>query len=137
MDHLYWSSAVVLVYDITNMQSYQHAADFLRDIKQERPNHPCLLLGNKIDLEHQREITLTEVEHLTSHYSNCLHAEVSAVDSEHDNIHSTFQQLFRLSQTIVVKSEVKRRRSIVDMAKAFSTLLRSGSTKHSDSKTSS
>ncbi|XP_067951052.1 ras-related and estrogen-regulated growth inhibitor-like [Watersipora subatra] len=137
IDHLYWSSAIVIVYDVTSSRSFSYAADLLKDIKREKPNHICLLLGNKTDLSHEREVTNSSAADLGNTYANCLSAEISAASSDHTEISATFQPLFTLCKTVVPKPAVKRRRSIVDMAKAFSTLLRSGSTKHSETKAAS
>lgn len=128
---------MVLVYDTTSLQSFHFATEILKDVKKEKPNHAILLLGNKTDLEHQREVSVSEAKDLSEHYSNCLTCEVSAASSDYTEISDIFQQLFSLSQTIKAKATVKRRRSFVDMAKAFGTLLRSGSTKHTEPKSNS
>jgi len=133
---LYWSTATVLVYDITNLQSFLYVTEMLREIKRERPNHVCLLLGNKTDLSHMREVSSHSVDQLIADYTNCIHSEVSAATCDYLSFSDTFQQLFTLSKNENSKSGVKRRRSLVDMAKAFGTLLRSASTKHTGNKSS-
>lgn len=136
LDKLYWSSAIVITYDVTNKHSYSYACSILEDIKHERPQHACLLLGNKIDLEHQRDVENDEAASFVSKFTNCIHMELSAATSDHSDILDIFRQLSTLSRFAASKSStgIKRRRSIVDMAKAFGTMLRSGSSKSPDGK---
>ena len=125
IEKLYWSSAVILVYDITNTQSYQYATDLLKDIKHEKPNHPCVLIGNKTDLEHNRSVSQPEASDFVSHYSNCCHVELSAASSDFNSVSDTFENLFSLS-LLVQRKPIKRRKSFVEVAKAISNMLKSG-----------
>jgi small GTP-binding protein len=55
----YYRGAVgaLLVYDVTNMQSFQHVSDWLRELKQfADANIVILLVGNKTDLKDKREV---------------------------------------------------------------------------------
>jgi small GTP-binding protein len=55
----YFRNAVgaVLVYDITNMTSFDSLADWLNDLQTlSAPNAYILLVGNKADLEKQRQV---------------------------------------------------------------------------------
>jgi small GTP-binding protein len=55
----YFRNAVgaVLVYDITNMASFEQLADWLNDLQTlSAPNAYILLIGNKADLEKQRQV---------------------------------------------------------------------------------
>jgi len=136
IEKLYWSSAVILVYDITNSQSYQYATDLLKDIKHEKPNHPCVLLGNKTDLEHNRSVSQSCASDFVSHYSNCLHVELSAASSDFSSLSNTFENLFSLS-LLVKRKPIKRRKSFVDVAKAISNMLKSSTSRQQiDSKCS-
>ena len=125
IEKLYWSSAVILVYDITNSQSYQYATDLLKDIKHEKPNHPCVLIGNKTDLEHNRSVSQSEASDFVSHYSNCCHVELSAASSDFNSVSDTFENLFSLS-LLVQRKPIKRKKSFVEVAKAISNMLKSG-----------
>ena len=55
----YYRGAVgaLLVYDVTNAQSFKHVADWLRELKQYADNNIVILLvGNKTDLRDRREV---------------------------------------------------------------------------------
>ena len=54
-------NVVVLVYDITNKNSFLQSDHYLAMIKN-RENVILALLGNKIDLEVNREVTKEEAE---------------------------------------------------------------------------
>lgn len=53
---IYWADACVVVYDITNRTSMTHAAELLQRVLQLRTQMPIVLLGNKSDLEHLRQV---------------------------------------------------------------------------------
>jgi Ras-related protein Rab-28 len=60
-NYIYGSHAVLLVYDITNYQSFQDLEDWLRLVKRtfEKENQPmpyAALIGNKLDLGHLRAV---------------------------------------------------------------------------------
>ena len=50
-----------MVYDTTSMQSFQHIADWLKQLKQYADsNIVILLVGNKTDLRDKREVKKEE-----------------------------------------------------------------------------
>ena len=57
------SSLALIIYAINNKDSFQHAENWLNDLKnQSNPNVRVFLVGNKSDLENQRVITKEEGE---------------------------------------------------------------------------
>lgn len=56
---VYWADACVVVYDVTSASSLKYAADILNQVQQLRTQNqiPTVLLGNKADLEHLREVS--------------------------------------------------------------------------------
>jgi small GTP-binding protein domain len=53
------ASAVLLVYDITSRNSFERAKSWLEELENNgNPNSLIVLLGNKTDLEHKREVNL-------------------------------------------------------------------------------
>ena len=57
------SSLALIIYAINNKDSFQHAENWLNDLKnQSNPNVRVFLVGNKSDLEDQRVITKEEGE---------------------------------------------------------------------------
>ncbi|TFG16934.1 MAG: hypothetical protein EU533_08640, partial [Promethearchaeota archaeon] len=58
--HEYYKGAncVFVVYDITRRDTFDEAIDFwYKDARMELGNIPFVLVGNKIDLEHARQIS--------------------------------------------------------------------------------
>ena len=54
----------LIVYDITNRDSFEHVRDWLYEAKQSIDDQYVvfLLVGHKVDLDHQREVTTSEGE---------------------------------------------------------------------------
>lgn len=57
---VYWADACVVVYDVTSSASLTHAQRVLKQVQHLRTQNtvPTVLLGNKADLEHLREVSL-------------------------------------------------------------------------------
>lgn len=52
----------VVVYDVTNRESFEHVKDWIEEVTDRCPNIEIVILGNKIDLEDQRQVTLDEAK---------------------------------------------------------------------------
>ena len=75
------ADAIVVVYSIVDRRSLKRAQDILDSVSgQTRPNVPVLLLGNKTDLEHLRQVSRDDVVLMTHQY-RCRHCEVSVAES--------------------------------------------------------
>ena len=58
---------IIIMYDITNKSSFNSIPDIIKNIKEEKGNDfPMILIGNKIDLEQDREIKKEQGEDLAS-----------------------------------------------------------------------
>ena len=58
---------IIIMYDITNKSSFDSIPDIIKNIKEEKGNDfPMILIGNKIDLEPDREIKKEEGKDLAS-----------------------------------------------------------------------
>lgn len=55
---IYWADACIVVYDVTSRDSLNHAVELLQRIQQLRTQILTVLLGNKCDLEHLREVSI-------------------------------------------------------------------------------
>ena len=55
-----WADACVVVYSITDKQSFEYAVEALENFQKLRPGSavPVTLLANKADLEHLREVCI-------------------------------------------------------------------------------
>ncbi|KAL3988482.1 rhomboid-related protein 1/2/3 [Sarotherodon galilaeus] len=57
------STVAVVVYDITNVNSFQQTCKWIDDVRTERGSDVIIMLvGNKTDLEEKRQITIEEGE---------------------------------------------------------------------------
>ena len=58
---------IIIMYDITNKSSFDSIPDIIKNIKEEKGNDfPMILIGNKIDLEQDREIKKEQGKDLAS-----------------------------------------------------------------------
>ena len=98
-----WGDGFLLVYSVTDRHSFskiRHLKQLLDEVKAPRtPN--CILLGNKSDLEHARQVTYEEGERLASELS-CGFLETSACDGTED-VEEAFHEIYR---------DVRRRRTM-------------------------
>ncbi|KAK4290069.1 hypothetical protein Pmani_037014 [Petrolisthes manimaculis] len=78
--HLQWAEAFVVVYAINNKQSYSQAANTLQELNERRPSASVLVLGNKSDLGHLREVEEVEARTLALNHS-ARFSELSTAES--------------------------------------------------------
>jgi Ras-related protein Rab-7A len=50
------ADAFVLVFDVTMQESFQHISGWREEFMMQAGNKPCVLLGNKCDLEQNRQV---------------------------------------------------------------------------------
>ena len=71
----------ILVYDITNLESFQFINSWLEDIKKSgQENKYKILVGNKCDLKYKRKVTVEQGKDFASEHG-MKYFEVSAKDS--------------------------------------------------------
>lgn len=109
------ADALVIVYSIVDRDSLKAAKTVLEHLnKRVHGAIPVLLLGNKTDLEHARQVARDDVT-LLAHQFKCSHCEVSAAES-FSPVNSIMQQLLedgiQFRRTRV--GQVKRRKSIFE-----------------------
>ncbi|NHK31944.1 MAG: GTP-binding protein [Asgard group archaeon] len=75
----YFSGAAggVLVYDITNRNSFNALDYWLKQIRQNAGNIPVVLAGNKIDIAAQRKVSTEEAQNFANE-KNLMYLETSA-----------------------------------------------------------
>ena len=89
----YYSNAqgILLVYDITNRDSFDKIIDWINEIRNNAPNDAVLyLVGNKIDLSNKRQISYQEGKNKADELG-MLFREVSAKSG--DNILVLFEEI--------------------------------------------
>ena len=89
----YYKSAngIILIYDVTNRQTYDNVAKWISQIQQEVDQKVIIyIVGNKIDMENQRKVKTEEGQKIAEEY-NFPFAETSVKDGI--NINETFEDL--------------------------------------------
>eukprot|EP01102_Stenamoeba_stenopodia_P019386 TRINITY_DN7304_c0_g1_i2.p1 TRINITY_DN7304_c0_g1~~TRINITY_DN7304_c0_g1_i2.p1 ORF type:complete len:197 (+),score=33.70 TRINITY_DN7304_c0_g1_i2:320-910(+) len=88
------TDAVILVYDITKKESFQKIAGWMNDVALYGKDYvPKALIGNKVDLEVNREVTIGEAKELQSKHNIDVLLETSAYSGQ--NIQQIFVELAR------------------------------------------
>mmetsp|Transcript_27802 Transcript_27802/g.38840 ORF Transcript_27802/g.38840 Transcript_27802/m.38840 type:complete len:193 (+) Transcript_27802:99-677(+) len=63
------AQGVLLVYDITNKDSFKHVSKWIKDVENyAEPGVSVVLLGNKCDLEDKRQVTRSEGQAIAQEY---------------------------------------------------------------------
>ena len=88
------SSVAALIFDITNKKSFERL-DYWRNLLIESVGEiPFIIIGNKTDLEENREVQSNEVEKLASDF-NTDYFEVSA--KEDKNLYPVFRKIVEMA----------------------------------------
>ena len=83
----------LLVFDITNKTSFEQCKNFLYDIKQiAEPDCVFILVGNKIDLEEQRQVEKSEATKYATD-NKMFYIETSALTQY--KVNEAFEKLFQ------------------------------------------
>ncbi|KAJ5067224.1 ras-related protein rabb1c-like [Anaeramoeba ignava] len=82
------AAGTLLVYDITRRETFNHLKSWLDDAREHSENLEIILIGNKKDLEHRREVKTEEGEQFAKKYG-LQFLETSAKTNDH--IEEAFQ----------------------------------------------
>ena len=116
------SDGVVLVFDVTNRDSYEATSSWLEEIYQHRNStSKVLLLANKMDLKNNIQITDEEFEILSKN-DKFLFYKVSAKENEKNVIGKAFMDMLE-----VVYTETEQRKKEQEMREFENIMKRSQS----------
>jgi len=94
------AAGTVLVYDITNRESYNHVSSWLNDARAlANPDIAIVLVGNKIDLTAEREVTFLEASRFAQE-NELMFLETSALTGE-----GVTEVFMKCARTILTKIE--------------------------------
>jgi len=93
-------SAFILVYSVLSRQTFEEIPNF-RDrilLVKEDETIPMVLVGNKIDLENERQVTTEEGKELATEYGNIPFVECSALKALHcdEVFHEAVRQIRKM-----------------------------------------
>lgn len=94
----------VIVYSITSLQTFQDIKTMRDQIQRVKGSEriPMILVGNKADLGHQREVPLEEGASLAQHWG-CPYLETSAKSTQ--NVNELFIEIVREMNSAPVKEQ--------------------------------
>ncbi len=109
-----WGNAFVVVYSVCDRHTFQNVhkqIKYIQNIKSPSAV-PIALIGNKVDLEHRRDVQTDEGKDLAEEYG-CYFFEVSAADG-YNQVRDAFVTLLKeIYEVRKSKMNIKRRRSSV------------------------
>ena len=118
--HLRWGDGFVIVYDITDRQSFENVSLVKRqldDVRKAR-NVSCVIVGNKTDLQHGRHVSAEEGERLAAECA-CAFFETSACDGGSD-IDDVFHEVHReVKRRKLLEGKTRRRSSAQQVKQAL------------------
>ncbi|KAK3593219.1 hypothetical protein CHS0354_002752 [Potamilus streckersoni] len=123
--HVQWADCFVLVYSICDVKSFEKCKYILKSLQKMKSPFivPILLLGNKKDLDHRRQVGLDE-GHEMAQENSCQFYEVSAAETFMP-INIAFQALLKDAKVIQLqKSNILRRRrsSLLNVSRKISAI---------------
>eukprot|EP00727_Mastigamoeba_balamuthi_P010610 m51a1_g6171 putative ras gtpase rab11 (210) ;mRNA; r:7106-8045 len=86
------SHGALLVYSVASRQSFDNVEQWLREVRENAPTVVVMLVGNKSDLRHLREVSTDEGVGLAFR-NGLLFTETSALDAS--NVSLSFENLLR------------------------------------------
>lgn len=109
-DALQWADGLLLVYSITDRNSFNYVKKTKQDLQIETP---VALVGNKVDMVHLRQVSTDEGEILAKDFE-CKFNEVSAAEHVHQ-VSDVFHELCR----DVLAAKRKSKQSFIDKIDRF------------------
>uniref|UniRef100_A0A336K8B1 small monomeric GTPase n=1 Tax=Culicoides sonorensis TaxID=179676 RepID=A0A336K8B1_CULSO len=135
-EHLRWGDAFVVVYSICDRNSFADASEYLLQLsKLKLPSYyTTLLLGNKRDLDHSRQISVNDGHELSFHYS-CQFYEVSAAEN-YAGVSLAFQSMLREARSaqLLRALPIRRKLGVNSVSKALGNIFGKNNNNKSDRK---
>lgn len=89
---------VILVFDLTEQKSFEDVNGWLNDVHQHcSPDCEILLVGNKVDLEDKRIVTISEAEQFAKHH------QISYIETSAQNGHNIKEAFVKTATELVRK----------------------------------
>ena len=88
------TKGAIVLYDITNSKSLERGPQWIQIVKDNAGDIPILLVGNKLDLKEQREVSKEQIEKIKNEYNIASALEISVKTGE--NVEKLFSDLTNL-----------------------------------------
>ena len=88
------TNGVILMYDITSHKTFDSLVDFIHLIKEIKIEIPVMLVGNKVDLEEERDVEIEQAIHFVNQHNFSQSIEISVKTGE--NVDLMFETLTKL-----------------------------------------
>merc|ERR1711862_396340 len=106
------AQVAIVIYDITNRDSFKIAIDWIRELKERTLNCKIYLIGNKVDLQEARQVSGEDINNLN--YNNIECYEVSA--KTNNNIEFLFNKIILdINEMQKLKSEDRESDPIINI----------------------
>lgn len=118
-----WGDSFVITYSVTDRLSFEEASsikEYIDEVKKTK-NISCVLVGNKCDLDHQRQVSTEEGEKLSQELA-CAFFETSACEGG-EEINEAFCEVFRETRRRRAVGNRRRRSSAQQVRQAFNKML--------------
>ncbi|XP_061171633.1 ras-related and estrogen-regulated growth inhibitor-like [Saccostrea echinata] len=120
--HIRWADGFIFVYAINDRQSFEEVMkmkDYLDDIK--KTNVQCVLVGNKVDLMRERDVSTAEGMKLATEMA-CAFFETSVCDGS-EEIYELFYELAReVKRRKLIENKPRRRSSAQQVKQVFTKM---------------
>jgi len=101
------ANGIILIYDVTNMQSYENVKNWITQIREEANPHVVIYLaGNKVDVSEEQKVVKTEDGKKIADEFNLPFYETSAKNGV--NINKIFEELVEKVDQIYSKIKVPK-----------------------------
>ena len=101
------ANGIILIYDVTNLQSYENVKNWISQIKEEaNPNVLVYLAGNKIDVGEEDRVVKTEEGQKIANELNLPFYETSAKNGV--NVNEIFEDILEKIDEVYSKIEVSK-----------------------------
>ena len=104
------SNALILIYNISNSKTLNNLLEQIRKIRNIKSVIPIILVGNKSDLEEDREVSKEQLEEIKENYDISLLMEISLKTGE--NVEEMYRNVTTMLLQKYIYARKKKRRLI-------------------------
>ncbi|XP_012259829.1 ras-related and estrogen-regulated growth inhibitor-like protein [Athalia rosae] len=106
-DQVAWADGCLIVYSVTDRQSFLYAEECLRHFQEgDSPAVQTVLLANKMDLEHLREVEEVEGRELSKQYG-CQFHEISVAEDS-SSLYKAFEHLVTECRVLLRNTKTRK-----------------------------